>query len=211
MKKGIAVSVAVVALGLLLPSVWYLSSDSLRRGEEQAAFERVATVPLNQVESLGSLDLTVKVPDDADRRRIRRFWGDPGYLIAAVSDRKHIYCFERLGLTIQARVLADKIALEAAKEPLYGYSAECQSDGLKFRAPPGATLQLHVVAEGDRDLPSGNLIVTGYWTGETKDRIVGMDLDDDLRKLSRLIAISGGVMLVCAAWLFARQRSRAKA
>lgn len=210
MKKRLHVWLAMLGLLLLMPAVWSSVFHPLRLGEEQAAFESLGAVSLNTIEMQGSCNLSVTAPNNSVWERIRRAWGDPGYIIAAVSSGgKHMYCFDRLGLHIQAAIGSEPIALEAATEPLYGYSAECGADGLKFRVPPGATVNVHITRQVPRDMPPGSLVVTGYWTGETKDRLVGLMLDEDLRKILNLLAVGGFALVLSAAWLFLRRRQSA--
>src|SRR5882724_6206310 len=104
--------------------------------EAQVAFEPLASLSLARIEAQGYTDLSVIAPNNATWQRIRRVWGDPCYLITAVSpSRKNMYCFSKLGLGIQLETGSDSVALEAASEPLYGYSADCQSYGVRFQAP----------------------------------------------------------------------------
>ena len=92
---------------------------------------------------------------------------------------------------------------------MYGYSAECPSYGLTFRAPPGFGIRLHIVAQGHSEMPAGDLVVTGYWTGETKDRLVGLQLDQELQRILDLIAI-GGILMIISACIGFRARPPTK-
>src|SRR5262249_23524179 len=132
MKKRLHVWLALLGVLLMLPAAWLWQSRSasLRPVEEHAAFERLATVPLSRIEERAPLRFTVAIPDNLHWKRIRRLWGDPGYIIAAISpDRKYMYCWNSLELDVQAMVGTERVALEPANYPLYGYSAQCQFDG----------------------------------------------------------------------------------
>lgn len=207
MRKDLPLWLAALGILFLLPIIWRWISAPLKLGKEQVAFANFARASLRDVTPQRAVDLSVTIPDNALWKKIIREWGDPGYLIAAVSpERKLMYCFDRIGLSIQAAIHGKRILLEPASEPLYGYSTECEADGLKFRVRPGTTVNIHVSANGSRDTPPGDLIVTGYWTAKTKDHLVGLAIDRELRPLQNLSAIGGAAMLAFAAWLFVRRR-----
>jgi hypothetical protein len=58
-------------------------------------------------------------------------------------------------------------------------------------------------------MPAGDLVVTGYWTGETKDRLVGLQLDQELQRILDLIAI-GGILMIISACIGFRERPPTK-
>jgi hypothetical protein len=62
--------------------------------------------------------MAVTIPETEQWARIRRAWGDPGFIIAAVSppQRNRVYCFSNLGLTVWVKRGADQVPLEAASD-----------------------------------------------------------------------------------------------
>jgi len=183
----------------------------LRLGEEAPAFEHLADIPLSQIALNGTIDFRVTAPDDPRWKRVRRFWGDDGYIIAAISPKhRSMYCFESLGLRVRATTGTQQVGLERPTNVLYGYSPECENIGLRFRVPPGVTVQLHIESQQGKPMLTGELIVTSFWTGVMKDRIVGLTLAEDFRKIYRVFAICGVLILGFAGWLWLLQESKSQ-
>lgn len=97
----------------------------------------------------------------------------------------------------------DQIDTEPASAP-YGYPSDCPTSSRKFKAAPGSRLTVAVVKTGAGPLPQGELIVVGSWLN-TKDKLVGIALDEDLRKVSKIAVISGSVLILLASWLIWRR------
>jgi hypothetical protein len=195
---------SLIGLGviLLVPLAWRHSRPApLSVEDERTAFEPLARISLNVLERPGVHRLRVAVPSDAAWRRIRLAWGDPGYIVAAVQrDRRFMYSFDTLGLTVLATVGSEPIALEPAVDPLYLYSAWSRQCGLHFQASAGSSVDLQVDARGGQ-MPRGDLIVTAHWTAETKDRLVGLIIQRDLGRIYGALAIGGATLIAAAAVL----------
>jgi hypothetical protein len=202
------------AFGLLLVSaaLWISKSYPLHREDVSIAFARLAEVPLNQVEGQGSVDLTLSTPNNAAWTRIRDSWGDPGYIVAAVSpgSRRDMYCLQKLDLNIRVTIGAHEVSLGTAEYPPYGYSADCKPVGVQFRAPAGAMVRIQVAGQRGRFNCPADLIIEPYWTVGTKDHLVGAALEQQfhLRTVASFLALAGGATLVGALWLFVRRRMR---
>ena len=205
--------VAMFGLLLLAPAVWYWVwiwiADPVRPSDVYVAFARLAEVSLKQVENDGSSHLTITIPDNSVWRRIRHNWGDPGYIIlASPPGQKHqLYCLNDLGLGVDVEENGRPINLETAEYPPYGYSANCKPAGLQFRAPPGATLRINIIAK-DRFTGVANLIIEPYWTANTKDHLVGVSFQADLhiRTVVNTLAVVGlATISLTALLLFLRR------
>jgi hypothetical protein len=207
--KRVELWFAIVGLIVVAPGVAWLFSFRLNGDDVGAAFTRLAQIPLEHVERARSAVVMVTVPDSVQWQRVRRAWGDPGYILAAVSppQRNLVYCFEGLGIEAEVMRGGARIPLEVASVPPYGFSTECQVNGLKFRVSPGSELTIRVWETSQRPLPVGELILMSYWDGRTKDRIVGVMLDEDLGKVLRITSGIGLILILSAAALVARNVS----
>jgi hypothetical protein len=204
---------SLVAFGTLLISaaIWIWRAYPLHAGDARVAFERLADVPLGQIESQGLDDVMVTVPSSAAWRRIRRSWGDPGYIIAVVAPgpKQYLYCLEKLDLRVSVAMGSQQLNLRTAEYPPYGYSVDCKPAGLQFHALEGATVRIRV-ARGLGGVPRpANLVVEPYWTAGAKDHLAGVALEEQfhLRAVAGFSAVAGAAMLACVLWLFARRRA----
>lgn len=200
---------------LLLPAIWYWAwvwiSKPVRPEDLRTAFKRLVAVPLRRVQKERWLNLTVTIPDDAAWRRIRRHWGDPGYIITAVAPepKNYLYCLKDLGINVQAMLDREPLSLQTAIHPPYGYSIDCKPAGLVFRAPPGVTIQIHFDVQ-DGPLRDIDLVVQPYWTVGTKDHLAGISLEQELhiKTVINIIAAAGIITILSAVVLFRRNRVR---
>jgi hypothetical protein len=149
---------------------------------------RTATVPLKTVSlqessKNGSAVFSVRIPNDKSWQRIRAAWGDPGYLLSVVAPgRRTLLCFDKYNLDVRVSGDSGIIHSEPANSPLYGYSLDCVSVGVKFNASPGDLVELRVVFPGSLSKIPGNLMLCAYWGPEVKDRLVGLSIDQELRR-----------------------------
>jgi hypothetical protein len=206
-RKRVELWLAITGLILVAPGVAWLFSFRLTGDDAGTAFTRLARIPLEHLEKTRSAAVIVTVPDNVQWQRVRRAWGDPGYILAAVSPphRNLVHCFDGLGTEAEVMRGGARIPLEAASAPPYGLSTECQANGLKFLAPPGSELTIRVLATSQQPLPAGELILMSYWNDRTKDRLVGVDLDEDLGKVLRVTSGIGLILMLSAACLATRR------
>jgi hypothetical protein len=192
----------LVLIGLLLitPEAWYLFSNSIRAGDLRVAFQNLAKVPASQVRQQHSVNLGITIPNNAAWKRIRRSWGDPAYEIALISSvGEYQYCLD--GISIAAMKGDAPIALEEA-ESMYGFSSaaspagECKSAGPGFHAAPGSRIQVNLVSDGE--LASGDKIVVRPVWPYTKDKLLGVELDEDFRPIAIGLAVIGLLIAVGA-------------
>ncbi len=85
--RALRIVLVVVGLLLLVPLLWLPTFAS--KINEQRAFAPLASIPLARIGEQ-AIVLGVTAPNDADWLAIRNAWGDPGYLIAGVSQSKKV-------------------------------------------------------------------------------------------------------------------------
>jgi hypothetical protein len=211
MKKWILLAVGLL---LLLPEAWYLISDPIRPDDGAVAFKDLAEIPAFQLRQQHSVNLAVTAPNDPAWRRIRRSWGDPDYAIVHLSGQgAYQHCFDALSVRVTQG--EDQLSLEDSG-PIYGFStdsdgfpASCKSLGKKFRVRPGSTVRIDITAQGDRLTSDTKVIVRPVWD-DMKDKLVGVDVDEDIEEDVRLIvkslAVFGLAIILLVGLLFMRAR-----
>ena len=157
---------------------------------------------VERIAATDSLALSLGIPDTPQWARIRRKWGEPDFLVAAVSPTTSLYCLPALPVTVAVMQGRDQIETEPADGP---YASNCPTSSRKFHAALGSRLTVAVAKTGTGPLPPGELIVVGSWPN-TKDKLVGIALDQELGSVPT-ISIIGGVGLILAAWLIWRRRA----
>jgi hypothetical protein len=207
--KGNRASISLWLAGLVLlgPGVFWFSSCRLTENDVGVAFTKLIRIPLAQLEASHSVTVAATLPDTRAWRRIRRAWGDPGYILAAVSppDRGLVYCFEHVGIQADVKRNGAEIPLTVASDPPYGFSTECHADGLAFRAPPGSELTVRITALAASPLPAGDLMIMSYWKANTKDRLVRVQIDDSLRTLFTITSLAGLILIAWGGIIFGRR------
>lgn len=205
-KRSIALAVGTLGLLVFAAGSFLAFTRMLDPSPADAnvALANLADVKLDHIAATDSLAISLVIPDTPQWVRIRRKWGDPDFLVAAVSPSNSCYCLPKLPIAITATHDGDEIPIQASGPP-YGHSSECSTSTFKFNAAPGTKLTVSAVKNGTEPLPPGDLIIVGSWWN-TKDKLVGISLDEELRNVST-IAIVGGVGLVFAAWLIWRRRA----
>jgi hypothetical protein len=194
-------------LGLLtLAAGGFLTSKRLQdlsQADASAALANLADVQLDRIAATDPLAISVVIPSTPQWARIRRSWGEPDFLIAAVSPVKSFcYCLAKLPVTITVADNADQIPRPPAGPP-YAYSADCPTSTLKFKAAPGTKLTVSVAKNGTQPLPPGDLIIVGSWWN-TKDKLVGIAVDEQLRDIANSGIVSGFVLLL-GSWFIWRR------
>ena len=182
---------ASVGILLLTPLIWLYARPSLRAGDLSLALAPIYESSLENLSNNPSATFTLSIPSDIRWKRVWSALGDPGYVVAAVTaDRRTTYCFEKLGIEVQVIVGSVPAQTEPALEPLYGHSAQCLPIGIKFKANPGDQVTIRTITKSDAR-PPGYMLVMANWTLELKDRIVALDLNEELRGPIWVIGATG--------------------
>lgn len=205
MKRRLA-GFLLCAIGALLviPQIWSSTKTSLRPDDATVAFIPLYRIGLENLDS--GTTFSVMIPNNEAWRRIRRVWTDPGYVVAPVSpDLKTMHCLDTWGIEVQPTVNGQPLSTQIADSPPYGFSASCSPVGVKFNATPGSRVEIRIDKRKRGLASSGDLLVTSYWMVGTKDKLVGIALDKELRVPFLLMAAigilclsGGGVLLLLA-------------
>jgi len=201
LKRKIALVLGLLGLLALAAGsfVALTRTQHLSQADATVALASLADVNLDRIAATDSLAVSLVIPDTPEWARIRRKWGAPDFLIAAVSPVKSFcYCLPKLPMTITVADNADQIPRQPAGPP-YAYSSNCPASTLKFNAAPGTKLTISVARNGTEPVPPGDLIIVGSWWN-TKDKLVGIALDEEFRNFANFGIVSGSVLLV-AGWL----------
>ena len=168
-------------------------------GDADLAFEPLARVPISQINGQKSLKLSFTAPKSAAWERIRRSWGNPEFVIAAVTKAPELqYCFDAISVT---RVDGPELNTLPLSDTIYGYGTfyrpSCQSGGRRLSLEPCQTAKVTLIISDNTVPSSAEIIVAPVWPF-TKDKLVGVGLDEDLRIIAKLAFAFG-----CAACLLA--------
>jgi hypothetical protein len=202
-----------VGLLLLLPEAWYLISDPIRPNDAAVAFKDLAEIPAFQLREQHSVNLTVTAPNDPAWKRIRRSWGEPDYAIVHVGRNSLVgayqHCFDAVSVGVTQG--ESQLSLEDSG-PIYGFSTDsdgfpplCKSLGKKFRVRPGSAVQIDITAQSDQLTSDTKVIVRPVWD-YTKDKLVGVAIDEDLRLIVKWLAVFGLAIMLLAGLLFVHAR-----
>ena len=196
-----------IGLLLLIPEGWYLIRNPIRPNDTSAAFRNLAEVPAWELRQKHIVSVSVTMPDDAVWRRIRRSWGDPAYEIALVSSlNERQYCFD--GISVSAVERGRQQRLEQAGW-MYGFGSDdsvpqqCQSAGQEFHAAPGSVVDVTLKAA---QVGPGEMIVVRPVWDNTKDKLVGVGLDEDIRLILKWTLVVGLGVMVLSALMFVREK-----
>lgn len=220
MKQGASICLIGAGVLLFIPGVLWITTSGSRLSDDDAytALQPLLRIPLDSVKE-NYLSEWLRIPDTEQWVRIRKVWGEPDFVISSIDQTGKIAtCLTSAGLQIQVKNQdGGSIPLLMGGQP-YGYSAFCAEAGLRFRAAPGEKLNLTIAGQRDRApsrrarphivlLPRGELIVVPNWQN-TKDKLVGVALDNDISTLLKWTSVSGVLLVVIGALLIAVKRAR---
>lgn len=124
-----------------------------------------------------------------------------------------MYCLSQLGLTASVTAKGVPVNTETANQPPYGYSANlsCTQLGVRFAALPGERLQIVITGQPDHVIEGDRIAVVPYWAGETKDRLVGIALEEEFEGLHlktawRLLVTLGIASMIYGFWGVPKKR-----
>jgi len=203
MRHVLPISLGVVGLLLMVPGALFLTNTGLSSEDANVALTPLLTIPLDRIGTYGRT--RVLIPDTPQWKRIRREWGEPEWIIAAVEPEKEFaYCLPELGLTILVGDHERPLPLQSSYPP-YGYSTDCAASTISFNATPGTELNVSILKSSDRPLPSANLIIVGRWL-YTKDKLVGIYLDEEVRPILIVTSALGLILVGSAGYVWNRRR-----
>jgi hypothetical protein len=183
---------------LLLPQVCAWTLFGALRDDVAAAFVPTVRVPLASLTEGTVTVVSFKVPQTAGWERIRRTWGDPGYVIVAAHGHgpvRDVVPYSSLNLSIHVATGADDLPLEVATKHPFLYSSDTRDYGLAFHAPAGRDVTVRVEALGPTVDANGELTIRPYWDPATaQGMLVTSDIEGAVRSWAALLGF-------CGAWL----------
>lgn len=193
---------------LLLPGLlWMATSEArLKHDDANAALQPLFRIPLNRI-SEGRLSERLTIPDSRQWTRMRKVWGEPEFVISAVDQTGRTLICPFIPVQVNLTDPSGSIIRFRRGGPPHGYSASCSESSLRFQATPGDTMTLGITTDRERALPGGYLIVVPDWWN-TKDKLVGLALDDEIEFLVRWTSLVGILFLVAGVILTIRRRAR---
>ena len=207
----------VLIFGLLLLVLgacgWYELSLRIQTSDAMLAFQPLAEIPSSQLS--GEVSVEVSAPQGSQWDRIKRSWGEPEYEVAVVSARvAHGYKHCLDVITVRADAGGKPLKSEAG-DWLYGYStapdsSHCNTYGVRFRIPERTMVDMHFVAVAGPLPIDTKVVVVPVWF-YTKDKLVGLSIDQDLRNISKWTMVLGLFAIPFAAFLFIRSKRKAPA
>jgi hypothetical protein len=196
---------------LVLPGVMWIAGSGTRLNNDDVstAFTPLTRIHLDRIDEK-PLSVKLIIPNTDRWARIRHAWGEPEFVVSARDPTERFaLCLPEMGVRIGLRdPTGGAVALRPGSGP-YGYSTKCQSSSLRFRAAVGDELTLEVTKTQEvlSTVPARDLIVVGDWFN-TKDKLVGMALDEDVESLLRWLSIIGSLLVLSGLVLFVRNRVR---
>ena len=186
-------------LCLLLPALYTSGISGATTEDWDVALAPVARVPLDSLQHARSASLVFSVPATDQWARIRKAWGDPGYVVFCRTDDypQTVLSWASLSLEVTGSSGLGRLELTAAGS--VPNSASAADTGLVFRPRPGEKVRLDVTAKNPRVLPRAELVVQPNWDSNAEGRAVGMLFSVNWRPYLRCGLVGGIVLLLAAA------------
>ncbi len=198
------------AVGGLLgfPAIVWVAGSTARLNDEDVSrvVEPLARIHLAEV-TLKPLSVTFVVPTTTHWMRVRQAWGEPDFVLVAFNPGRQLaLCLPTMPLRFELRSSTGRSFALQPSFPPYGFSDDCESSCLRFRAVVGDKLTLTVVTTREVTISafSGDLIVVGDWAHQ-KDKLVGMSLERDLDSLANWLLYAGALFVCSGVAVFVRR------
>ena len=180
--------------------LWFRPSPA----EAEFVLQPLIQIPVEQIAGQKTTELNFITPGPpAFPPSIRRAWGDPDLVIAAISEaRRSQYCFDSVAVTVLAGPQLRDLGRSGA---IYGYASayntSCNSIGREFRLRPDETASIQLAVTGSA-IPSGAEIVVMPTWAYTKDNLAGLSIDEDLRRIAKWSMVAGMFTILFSGFLF---------
>jgi hypothetical protein len=204
-RRRLPLWLTVTGSVLLIPGILWFATSGMRVSNHDAwlALDPITRIPLDGV-GKGPSSATLTVPNTVRWKKIRKVWGEPEFVISVVEPTgRSTLCLPEMPLRIELSDPTGRIIRLRPSASPYGYSSDCESSSLRFQADPGSELTLKVIETGVRTVPAGYLIIVGDWF-HTKDKLVGVDLDEDIDSLAKWTSIIGCLLIMVGTGIFIR-------
>jgi hypothetical protein len=201
--KRLPLWLAAMGIVLLIPLVlWIAGSESrLNQSDERIAFEPLIRIHLDKIDEK-PISAAIMIPNTAQWRKIRRVWGEPEFVISAINSVSRDTVALPGWMRTELVDSTGRIIPLRTGNPSYGHSGST-TDCLRFHAVPGSELTLRLAGTKAGTAPVGDLtlVVEGDWFN-TKDKLVGLSLNEDLQSLVTWLSVLGLLLLVAATGIF---------
>ena len=186
---------------------WCWLSLRVHPADADRAFEPLARIPISQLRVQGNTELTITAPEGPIWQRIRRTWGDPEFVVAAISKAPELqYCFDTIAVSTLKGPNVRPVALSST---IYGYGSaydlSCHSTGAEFRLRPGETAKLQLAVTGDTVPSAAEIVVMATWP-LTKEKLLGVGIDADSHILVKGAFVIGVLAVLFSLVLLRRTR-----
>lgn len=184
---------------LFLPQVCAWTLFGPTGDDAAAAFAPAMRIPLASLVEGATSVFSFEVPHTSQWERIRRAWGDPGYVVLGSLNPApvgHIVPYHSLNLAIQVAAEGKEVRLQPATSHPFLYSSDSFDYGLMFQASPGQDITVRVKALAPPASSSGELVVRPYWTPEAAGHIFfASDVEDDIRPWATALGFCGAALI----------------
>jgi hypothetical protein len=193
-------TVGLICIALRLYFTLFTGDPSDISAEDaSAALAPIAKVPLSSLSLTGSTSAQFEIKPT----KAWDGWGAPAYIVLgrAHSKDSSVIPFDSIGIEVQLTIDNEPVALNETKHVPYGYSSNTLDIGRVFSPRPG-TAQFTVRRRPPESLRDADLVVVPDWNVAIKDKLVGIELSEELRLLMKYLSwigagliIAGGVTL----------------
>lgn len=208
--KSILLPLFLCVIGVLVgvPALLWIagSGTRLKNDDVWSVAQPVARIHLADI-GANPLSVTFVIPATTHWMRVRRAWGEPEIVLVAIGPTRSLaLCLTGMPLRIELRSSTGRVIALRPSYPPYGYSDECVSSCLRFRAGVGEelTFTMATTGAGMSSAVSGDLVVVGAWYNE-KDKLVGLALEEDLDSDVKWLLLAGGLFVLPGVALFVRR------
>jgi hypothetical protein len=189
----------LIALLMILPAAFTSGVFGPTSEDAELAAVPVIRLPFDALKRAGSASVIFEVPASVQWTRLRNAWGDPDYIVFAVSRTDGtIVSWSSVGVAVTASIASRPLAVEPAAASPYGYSSSAQDPGVAIRAAPGARVRVDFAVLSAHPESAGEIVIQPEWEG-MKDRLVGVALNLHLRPHIRVASVLGVLLLAVAA------------
>jgi hypothetical protein len=200
-RNPVKYALILIALLLILPAAFTSGVFGPTSEDVELATAPVIRLPLDALMRAGSVSVIFEVPAGVQWTRIRNAWGDPDYIVFAVSKTDGtIVSWSSVGVAVTASIASRPLPVEPAASTPYGYSSSAQDPGVAIRAGPGARVRVDFAVLSPNPESATEIVIQPEWEG-MKDRIVGVALNLHLRPHIRVASVFGVLLLAVAAFI----------
>ena len=186
---------------MLLPAACTFVRSAPTDDDASVAFTEVVRMRLDSFTPGSPVKLVFRVPGTTQWKRLRKAWGDHGYIVYAErheGSTPWIIPFSKLNLEVTVSRAGRNLVVERSSGCPYLISSEAEDCAVAFKPSPGDELEIALMSRGAERPPAGDFVIEPYWGGYEKDRLVGAIIDADLQPYILGVAAIGIVLLIAS-------------